>query len=83
MNTIIQMMQNMYILIHLTFHSEVTLEVTKASTISNWLRLNNIEKGVWYKLQVEHKSLEQILKQKSTQNYQSRKLENFHQAIAP
>ena len=29
MNTIIQMMQNMYILIHITSHSEVTLEVNK------------------------------------------------------
>ena len=28
-----QMMQNMYILIHTTLNSEVTLEITKASTI--------------------------------------------------
>ena len=35
MNTIIQMMQNIYILIHITLHSEVTFEIIKASTISN------------------------------------------------
>ena len=36
MNTIIQMMQNMYILIPITLHSGVTLEITKASTISKF-----------------------------------------------
>ena len=46
MNTIIQLMQNMYLLIHITLHSELTLEITKASTISRILWLNNIEKGV-------------------------------------
>ena len=29
MNTIIQMMQNMYILIYINLHSELTVEVTK------------------------------------------------------